>query len=412
MNAPRRAAALLALAAALVARGPRSVRAEGSDAWTWLESADPRPEAVRIAPSLSPDEQAAGLEAWRRHTVMLAVTEAGAAPADGAADAAGVIVDAGGVVATSWRVVARAKARAGRIWARRAGGGWAPAVPVGETWYADLALLRLVDPRRTAYEPVKWAHVDRTWLGKRLLAVGSANARGNVVAAGTATAITWFDPATASGTVVTQRGSLTPAASRQAVPTLLHATDGLAWTGALGSGVFAPDGTCVGLVTARDPSRPDGENVTVRTADSILPFLERLLVEGTFAPASLGLRIGPPPAPPGVLVRTPVDVGRARDAKERGGAVVEDVDEAGPATGKIWPGEVVLAIGGRAGYYEVPDSIGLALLPLRGDEPVDVVVWRGAKKTPVNVIPAASRGGPRDPQDVHDDQGRPLVAEK
>ena len=50
--------------------------------------------------------------------------------------------------------------------------------------------------------------------------------------------------------------------------------------------------------------------------------------------ADLGIRFGPPPAPPGAAGPLPVDLERLRDAKgskEKGGAIVESVLETGPA---------------------------------------------------------------------------------
>jgi S1-C subfamily serine protease len=402
----------LALAAILVAGIAVPVGAEPNvDPWGWLRAADPRADALRLSPSLTPEEQAVGLEALRRHVVTLAVTRAGEAPEDPVAVGAGVVVDAQGVVATSWHVVARVR-RGGdtRLWARRWPGPWMHAVPVGETWYADVALLRLVVPRPD-FEPVRWAKSDRARLGKRVVAAGAADGQGSVVASGLVSGIVWFDPLAVGGRVDVHRTGSSKPTSKDAVPLLLLASDDLATTGGLGSGVFAADGTCLGLVGARDPMQADGEHVVVRAAEGLRPFLERLASDGTFAPADPGFRLGAAPRPPSRLVRTPPDLVRVREAKERSGAIVSAVSDSGPAVGTVWPGDVVLALGGQPTFDEAPESIGLALLALRIDEPAEVLLWRGGKRVSMKVVPRSSRGLARDPQDVHDDEGAALVSE-
>jgi S1-C subfamily serine protease len=410
----RTLAALVAAAALSAAGGPAGAEDEAPPAsWAWLAAANPRPDAVRMAPTLTDEEGVAGLSAWRRHAAVLASSPEGRTPTDGAAEAAAVVVTADGVLATSWRA-ARAVARAREVrwlWARLADGPWMRAVPVGGTWTADVVLLRLVTSRRPRpFEPVEWGRVDRALLGRRVLCVGAALGHGNVVAASAVSSIDWFDPASATGLVETKRGAGGRGpASKDSRPVEVHAGEELSARGGLGSGVFSSDGRCLGLVTAPDPSRPEAERTSVRPADLLRPLVARLLAEAAFAPPDPGFVLGPLPRPLGTRPRPPLDLERAREAGVRGGALVVTVADQGPALGVVWPGDVVLSVAGKPVSAEAPEALPDALYALVVGVPADVVLWRGGKRVSVQVVPRPARDADPDPQAAHDRSGDSLL---
>ena len=401
------------LLAGLLVPSALSARADSpGSAWDWLSASDPRPEAARIEPGLSDEEKALALSAWRRSVWTLALAPEGDPPREGSADAAGFVVSEDGVLATASRVVASPGLTNGRawLWAHEPGGAWTRAIPVGSTWLCDLGLVRLVAGRRR-YAPVSWGTVDRAALGKRFVAVGSALGRDNVVTAAALSSVEWLDVAVPAGRFESRASQPSHVPPKDSLAIALHFPESLAARGGLGSPVFALDGSCVGFVAWADASRPASERAFVRPVSLLKLALERLLADSGFAPADLGVRFGPPPAPPGAAAPLPSDLERVRAFKEKGGALVGQVLETGPALGILWPGDVVLEIEKRPVFGDVYESFLLPLLALRSDVPADVVVWRGGKRATVQVVPRPMRVLYRDAQAEHDARGASLLLE-
>ena len=340
----------------------------------------------------------------------LALAPEGDPPREGSADAAGFVVSEDGVLATASRVVSSVGISNGRswLWAREPGGAWTRAVPVGSTWLCDLGLVRLVAGRRR-YAPVSWGTVDRASLGKRFVAVGTALGRDNVVTAAALSSVEWLDAAVPAGRFESRSSQPSHVPPKDALAIALHFPESLAARGGLGSAVFALDGSCVGLVAWADASRPPSERAVVRPASLLRPAVERLLADAGFSPADLGVRFGPPPAPPGSAAPLPVDLERVRASKEKGGALVGQVLETGPALGILWPGDVVLEIEKQPVFGDAYESFLLPFLALVPGVPADVVVWRGGKRATVQVVPRPMRALYRDAQAEHDARGASLL---
>ncbi len=406
-------AAILALAAhGSPGASAEPPRGEIRESWGWLRASTAATDDVKVAPGLSPEEEAAGRAALPA-TVALAITRAGEAPVESAeANGSGFLVSPDGLVATNWHILAALRAFGGTpawLWARLyagtgepergrppapAGTGWMRAIPLGATWWGDVGLARLVTTRRdlpcvTFAAPT--APADRKPLGRRYVAVGSPMGRRNVVSAGALSAMVWFDPAAVGGRAEARRSGRSVSPSKGAALIGLHFAESLSMNGGSGSAVFdVSDGRCVGIVSAGDGSRPPAEMAFVRPASWIRPLIERVAADATWDPPDLGLRFGPDPAPPGVPVEIP-DILKTVRKKNRGGAVVTGVSTTGPARGAIWEGDVVLEIGGIPVFGEVYESFAPALLALTPEVPIDVVLFRGGKRQPVQVVPRLGR---------------------
>ena len=410
----RRSIALVAILLCVEVPAARSAAGDGAGAaWEWLSTADARPEAARVAPTVSADEQAAALAVWRRSIWTLATAPEGDPPREGAADAAGFVVAEDGVIATAWRVVASVALSNGRawLWAHEPGGAWMRAIPVSSTWLADVGLVRVVAGRRR-YRPVTWGTVDRASLGKRFTAVGTSLGLDNVVTAATLTSMEWFDPASPGGRFESRAVQLSHVPPKDALALSMRFPESLSARGGMGSAVLAADGTLVGFVAWNDASRPPSDRVVVRPATLVRGVIDRLLADGGLSLADLGLRFGPPPVPPGATGPLPVDLERmrgAKDSKEKGGALVLAVLETGPSLGVLWPGDVVLEIDKKPVFGDVYESFAAPLLALRPELPADVVVWRSGKRATLQVVAKAMSALYRDAQEEHAARGSSLL---
>jgi S1-C subfamily serine protease len=130
-----------------------------------------------------------------------------------------------------------------------------------------------------------------------------------------------------------------------------------------------------------------------RAADLLAPLVERVVADGTWNPADLGVRLATPGGAPQASL--PPELAAARE-KSSGGAVVADVALGGPSQAILWQGDVVLEIGGVPVFHEAPESFAVASAALVPDVPADVVVWRGGKRKTLSVVPRPARSVYRD----------------
>jgi S1-C subfamily serine protease len=203
-----------------------------------------------------------------------------------------------------------------------------------------------------------------------------------VVTASTVASITWFDPSRPSGVQETPRGA-GRTVGRGARAVLLRFADDVLVAGREGSPVVDAEGRCVGMVgSAGSPA------ALARAADLLAPLVARVVADGTWNPADLGVRFAAPGADPQAPL--PPDLALARQ-KEKGGAVVADVALGGPSQAILWQGDVVLEVAGVPLFHEAPESFAFASAALVADVPAEVVVWRGGKRKPLSVVPRAAR---------------------
>ena len=395
-----------ALVAVVWTCGPAGAAPDEGSAWAWLDVADPRPEASRFAPDLTEEERAIALMEGRRSVAAVALETGDGVPRPERADLGGVVVSADGVVATAWEAVARhAATPKAAFWVRVGDGSFVRAVPVGRTWLADVALLRPIAP--ATGRPVPWSASPQAAVGRRCVAVGTARGRGNVAAAALCAGLTWADPQAETGRVESRAGAAPRVTSRSAVAAWLRFPEALATKGGEGSPVFDEKGRCVGIVATTDTVSGSLDRVMVRPAALLLPIVERLLKDGGWRAPDPGFALGPPPRgdarflPPDTTA--PVDVRRAREAKQRGGALVASVAETGAANGVVWPGDVVLTIDGHPVFHETPETWIEPLLGLHADVPCTLTLWRGGARATVRVEPGAPAGV--DAQARHDADG-------
>ncbi len=76
---------------------------------------------------------------------------------------------------------------------------------------------------------------------------------------------------------------------------------------------------------------------------------------------------------------------------QKGGAVATELVRASPAMGVLWPGDLVVEIGGRAFVGEIAECQALATASFEEGVPVEVVTWRGGKRAAVSVTPVRAR---------------------
>jgi serine protease Do len=317
--------------------------------------------------------------------VVVAVVARGQPPPEDAAEAGGFFVAKTGLVATARSVVARA-GRGREIWVRPHEGRWMPAVEVGVVGAGDLAVLRVVSVRRD-FRPLAFGPVETALLGRVLAVAGPAAGRRAVVTGSALASITWFDPSRPSGVQETPRGA-GRTVGRGARAISLRFADDVHVAGRDGSPVLDAEGRCVGMVGS------EGSPAAVaRAADLLAPLVERVVADGTWNPADLGVRLATPGGAPQASL--PPELAAARE-KSSGGAVVADVALGGPSQAILWQGDVVLEIGGVPVFHEAPESFAVASAALVPDVPADVVVWRGGKRKTLSVVPRPARSVYRD----------------
>ena len=412
----RHAAALLTLLLGVAAPAARVGAADGGGAaWEWLSSADARPDAARIAPALTDAEQAVALGVWRRSVWTIANTPEGDPPRAGAADAAAYAVSTDGVLATAWRVVAMPSVTTGRtwLWAREPGGEWLRAIPVGATWLADVGLVRVVGAKRRTTPPA-FGVVDKTSLGKRFVAVGTALGRDNVITAATLTSMEWFDAASQGGRFECRATQLSRHPPKDGALLALRFPESFATRGSIGNVVLTPEGACIGFVAWNDAARAPSDRVVVRPLSLARPAVDRLVADGGLSLADLGLRFGPPPSAPGTAGPLPVDLERlrgAKDSKEKGGALVASVLDSGPALGLVWPGDLVLEIDKKPVFGDVYESFAAPLFALKPAVPADLVLWRSGKRVTVQIVAQPMNAIYPSAQEEHDARATSLLFE-
>ena len=124
-------------------------------------------------------------------------------------------------------------------------------------------------------------------------------------------------------------------------------------------------------------------------------FVAAFQAEGAFRPPDLGVRLGPSTAEleQGVIPKELLDVRSA--GKLRGGALVVDVIASGPSAEILWPGDVVVEIGGRPVSSTVPESCLPAYAGIVAGEKTSIGVWRGGKRELVTIVPRAADSAAR-----------------
>lgn len=380
MAVRRALAAALAASLAFAAGGPPPA-ARGADA----------PVEVVAADDLTQDERAAADVAFRT-TVRFATAPEGFTPPAHAAEASGLVVGADGLVATTDRYLRRiASAPAGVVlWARVGEGPWERTRAVGRAWFARLGVVRLgVGAASRAFAP--FASSPRQPRGRVVAAVAASGPRVDLRAVALS-GLVWADPAAAGGRVEVKRTSADREPTKGASVVLLRAGEGAAGRGVEGTPLFLADGRCVGLVLGVDPERPGAEAVRAVPADVVAPWVERIAAAGAFDPLDLGVTFLPEPAEAGAAVALPRDLEALRaTTPQKGGAVAADLVRGSPAMGVLWPGDLVLEIGGRAFVGEVPECHALAAATFEEGVPVELVTWRGGKRASVTVTPVRAR---------------------
>jgi S1-C subfamily serine protease len=337
-------------------------------------------------------------------TVAVAVTRADERPGDTSGTATGLVIDEAGLVATSWRTLAAAPPGA-RTWIRGPQGPWTLAAPVGATWWADVAVLRAATTRRLG-PAVAFASAQRQDLGRRFLVVGAPVGRNPVALATVLAGLAWFDGTSATGWEEVSRPS-DPMPRAGASPSALRVPAASWLPTAAGAPVFDAQGRCVGMVVGPDPSLPEERRVVVRAGPLVELATRSIAKANAFDPADLGVTFGPEPTADGRLATLPEDLRRVRE-RARGGAVVRSVLAHGPANGRLWEGDVVLAVNGRALFAEIPASYALAFLTVPAGTDVEVTVFRGGRPQTLRVGTAAARSLHRDFGAVHEDAGAAL----
>lgn len=389
---------------AIVAFGGAATGDGPADRWGWLRASEPEDASVKFGPGLSPAEQDLGRTAARAIVTLLTLP-AGQEPREGAAEATGFLVSNDGLFAAPWSVLSRARFLGGTtwLWGRTFDGPWERAVVLGGSYFGDVGLARLLTRQEDLW-PLAFGATDREAAGKRFVVVGCPLRRRHVVCGAAATSVEWFDPREADGRVESRPGSPRSAVKGGFAIALRFAAD-LTTSGGEGSPVLDGAGKVVGVVSRRE-SGARGEEVVVATPVEVArPVLAAVDGEARYDPVDLGFRFVPLPAAPGTAPAIPGDLERMRAGKkERGGIVVGDVHEKSPALGTIWPGDLLLEIEGRPVFAEVPESLSIALLSLRGTAPVDLVLWRGGKRESIQVASVRGHEVYGDFQSEHDDR--------
>lgn len=380
--ARRRPLAAVCLGAGLLAASAaRPPAARGADA----------PWEVVPADDLASDERTAAELAFAT-TVRFATAPEGFTPPAHAAEASGLLVSPDGLVTTTDRFLRRCEAAPAGVtlWARVADGPWERARSVGRAWFARLGVVRLppaAAPRRFA----TFGATPRLPRPRLVAAVAASGPRVDLRASAVAS-LEWADPGVVGGRVEVRRTSADRPPARGASVVGFRMAEAVVGRGVEGTPVFLASGRCAGLVLGVDADRPGAEAVRVVPSDVVSPWAERIAADGRFDPLDLGVSFLPAPAEMGAAVTLPRDLEAMRaNTVEKGGAVAADLVRASPAMGRLWPGDLVVEIGGRAFVGEVAECHALAAATFEEGVPVDVVAWRGGKRETVSVTPVRAR---------------------
>jgi S1-C subfamily serine protease len=204
--------------------------------------------------------------------------------------------------------------------------------------------------------------------------------------------LVWADPGVAGGRVEVRRTSADREPAKGASVVGLRVGEGAAGRGAEGTPLFLANGRCVGLVLGVDAERPGAEATRAVPSDVVGPWVERIAAAGAFDPLDLGVTFLPAPTEFGATAVLPRDLDAMRaTTAQKGGAVAADLVRGSPAMGVLWPGDLVVEIGGRAFVGEVPECHALAAATFAEGVPVEVVTWRGGKRASVTVTPVRAR---------------------
>lgn len=346
---------------------------------------------VVAADDLSSEERAAADVAFAT-TVRFATAPEGFTPPAHAAEASGVVVTADGLVATTERFLRRVEAAPAGVglWARVGDGPWEHARPVGRAWFARLGVVRMgVAATTRAFAP--FAVAPRQPRPRVVAAVAQSGPRVDLRATPIAS-LTWADGGVAGGRVEVRRTSADRESGRGASVVGLRVGEAAAGRGAEGTPLFLANGRCAGLVLGVDAERPGAEAVRAVPSEVVSPWVERIAAAGAFDPLDLGVLFLPGPTEPGAAVVLPRDLDAMRaTTPQKGGAVATDLVRGSPALGVLWPGDLVVEIGGRAFVGEVPECHALAAAAFEEGVPVEIVTWRGGKRASVTVTPVRAR---------------------
>lgn len=345
---------------------------------------------VVFADDLSADEREAARAAWAS-TVRLAVAPAGHLPPRHAAEAAGVLATPEGHVATTERFVRRVeRLPAGLALFGRVGDGpWVPTTVVGRAWFARLGVVRLA-AGTAPYPATPFAPSPRQPRARLVAAALGSGPRVEVKAA-PLERLVWVDPTVAGARFEVRRGGADREPGKSALVVGLRAARPLAGRGAEGAPVFLGRAGCAGLVVGVDEERPAAEALRIVPGEVVAPWVQRIARDGAFDLFDLGLTLLPVPVEVGDDAAVPSDLeALRRTTPEKGGAIAFELARRSPGAGRLWPGDVVLEINGRALVGEVAETHALAAATLVEGVPADVVVWRGRRET-VSVTPVRAR---------------------
>ena len=342
-----------------------------------------------VSTEISPEERDIAVAA-ASGVVRICLGAADAPPSDSAGDVFGVQLSEDGLVLTTHAfLIAAANDRARReIWVRRGDLGWERAVAVARTPFGDLGVVRALRPRATgrALALSEQNRVDRAILVRPApdgRALADATHR---------VSTSWTDPALGGDRVVTTRSALAQSPGPKALSyrTEWEATRG---SDAVGAPLVDARGALLGLVV--EASGGEHPSLVSTPAEYLKAFVRIVEAEGVFRPPDLGVRFSPT-AIELAAGQVPKDLTDVRTAgKFRGGALVGDVPATGPASELLWPGDVVLEIGGRPVSSTVPESFLPALSAIAADEKTAIAVWRGGKKQLVWITPRAAESAAR-----------------
>ncbi len=350
------------------------------------ESAAPPP---LISADASPEEREAAVGA-ATSVVRICLCAAGVPPSDSAGDVFGVQLSVEGVVLTTHAfLVGAANDRERReIWVKRGDFAWERAVAVARTPWGDLGVVRALRAR-PAGRSIELSDSNRL---DRALLVRSAPDGRALVDVVRRVSTSWTDPALGGDRVVTNRSALGPSPGAKA---LSYRTEWEAARGsdAIGAPLVDKNGALVGLVV--EASGGASVALVSTPAEYLKAFVRAVEMQGAFRPPDFGIRFAPTPKELAADV-IPKDLTDVRAAgKFRGGALVADVSATGPASEILWPGDVVLEIGGRPVSSTVPESFLPAFASITADEKTAVAVWRGGKKQVLWVTPRATESAAR-----------------
>lgn len=379
----RRSSLLPAGFAAVLALGGTSSRTHAR------ADEEPAARAALVSPEVTPDERDAVVDAVRG-VVRLCLAAVDRPPSESAGDQLGLQCADDGLVLTTASYLATVSTDRERrpLWIRRDGRPWERAVAVARTPCGDLGLVRALRPERAgkAIELSDAVRVDRGFLVR---AAPDGRALVDVVHR---VATAWTDPALGGDTILTTRSALATSPSAKAL------SYRVTWTtprgsDARGGPVVDAKGRLIGLVVATVGAGPVEVNTT--PTEYLRLFLRAFEAEGSFRPADFGVRFSPS-AEEATAGKVPAELLDVRAAgKLRGGALVADVAPRGPSAEILWPGDVVVELGGRPVSSTVPESFLPAWTSIRAGERTAIGVWRGGKKEIVYVTPRPGESGVR-----------------